>query len=130
MRTKATVRATTVMTGIVVATVGLGPTVSATADPGGGFLPTTWDCANGDQVIFDLPAVAVSPGQGAISAPFPAVLTQVVSGPASMPLGLYQVISLSQGAKTGLAAEAVLCWPDGAPEFGLTVAPASHRPTS
>ena len=101
-------------------------TTSAQASQGGqALLPTLWDCANGDTVTFNLPAVAYSPGQGAISAPFPGFLVEE-SGPVAMPTGTYQVLSIVPGKKTGLQSGAVVCWPDGLPQFALSIAPAAH----
>lgn len=74
---------------------------AAQADPGAGtrMVPTTWLCSNGDTATFNLPPVAISPGQGAITAPFPGFLT-AISGPVPMPLGTYVVLAAAS-APTG-----------------------------
>jgi len=89
------------------------------AGPGSGakVVPTVWDCTNGDTVNVNLPPVAISPGQGALTAPFPGFVTGV-TGPVAMPLGTYVVLAVGSsstgpwtqfGHKNGLAANAVTC---------------------
>jgi hypothetical protein len=107
------------------------------AGPGSGsaLVPTVWDCTNGDVLTFALPAVAVSPGQGAIVAPFPGFLTavnQVGPGQTAPPLGTYIVLALVTssgtqpvGKKVGLASGSLTCTLEGTP-VTVVVARAGH----
>jgi hypothetical protein len=114
-----------------------GTSAAQAAGPGSGkaLVSTVWDCTNGDVLTFALPAVAVSPGQGAIVAPFPGFLTavdQVGPGQTAPPLGTYIVLALVTpsgtqpvGKKVGLASGSLTCTLEGTP-VTVVVAPAAH----
>lgn len=101
------------------------PAVAAAQGSGTALVPTTWDCTNGDILEFSLPAVAVSPGKGALVAPFPGFLTAVDvvgQGQPVPPLGTYVVLALVTngvpmyvGHKSGLWSGALTCTLEGTP---------------
>ncbi len=100
------------------------------AGPGSGArdTPTTWSCTNGDTLTVNLPPVFLSPGQGALTAPFPGFVTATTG---SEPLGTYVVVAVGPsstgpflyfGNKSGLAANALTCGLVGVPGVWVIIA--------
>jgi hypothetical protein len=107
------------------------------AGPGSGsaLVSTVWACTNGDVLTFALPAVAVSPGQGALVAPFPGFLTavdEVGAGQTTPQLGTWIVLALVSstgtqpiGKKVGLTSGSLTCTLEGT-TVTVVVAPAAR----
>jgi len=119
----------------VLAGAAVAPTAQAAPGAAPSMVPTVWDCTNGDVLTFALPPVVLSPGAGALVAPFPGFLTavnQVGDGQPTPPLGTWLVLgivtpdgTISIGEKVGLSPGALTCTLEGTTGT-LVIAPAGH----